>query len=100
MCYCVFENDRTEQQFWLLTEIIFFKLNNKVLIIDCGSSKTPNIVKCLNDLLVVHDVSKMEQLNYEVILSYKAIIISGSPILLSETDPAPYLNYFNFYAFE
>ncbi len=71
-------------------------MNNKVLVIDCGSSKTPNIVKCLNDLLVVHDLSKMEQLNYEVILSYKAIIISGATILLSETDPDPYLNYFNF----
>ncbi len=50
----------------------------------------------MNDLLVVHDVAKMEQLNYEHILSYKAIIISGAPILLSETDPSHYLNYFSF----
>lgn len=71
-------------------------MNNKVLIIDCGSSKTANISNCLTDLLVVHDIEKMEQLSYEVILSYKAIIISGAPILLTETDQAKYINYFKF----
>jgi GMP synthase (glutamine-hydrolysing) len=71
-------------------------VNHKLLIIDCGSSKTPEIAKALEELFVVYDVVSLNNLDAEKALSYKAIIISGAPILLTETDSKPYLDYFEF----
>jgi GMP synthase (glutamine-hydrolysing) len=71
-------------------------VNHKILIIDCGSKKTPNIAQALEELFVVYDVIPLTELDAENVLTYKAIIISGAPILLTDTDPKPYLHKFDF----
>jgi GMP synthase (glutamine-hydrolysing) len=71
-------------------------LNHKVVIIDCGSKKTPDIAQALEELFVVYDVVSMNELMGENLLTYKAIIISGAPILLTEVDTREYLQKFDF----
>ncbi len=71
-------------------------LNHKVVIIDCGSKKTPDIAQALEELFVVYDVVPMHMVTADNMLTYKAIIISGAPILLTEVDPADYLKKFDF----
>ncbi len=66
-----------------------------ILIIDCGSEKSPKIGKFI-DLLgeKTECVSLAEDL--KDIIRYKGIIISGAPILVTEIDTKPYLDKFQF----
>ncbi len=61
----------------------------KILIINCGSKKTPLIaehVKALTEFEILNFT------NVRSIKKYSGIIISGAPILLTETSHGEYLN--------
>lgn len=64
-----------------------------ILVIDCGSNKTPQIVRCVDEYMDVEAVS-LENLSEKDLSTYKGIIISGAPILLTEVDYQPYLEQF------
>jgi len=64
-----------------------------IVIINCGSSKTPYI----QDMVEEFDDTKVVGLfdfNYEEHATADGFIISGAPILITEKDPAPYLERF------
>lgn len=61
-----------------------------ILIINCGSQKTPYIEQAVDlemdfQTIGIHDVTK------EDALGKAGIILSGAPILLTEVDPSPYV---------
>lgn len=68
----------------------------RVLIIDCGSSKVPNICKIVTDFGVAFQIIKMQELKPEHAEKSKGIIISGSPILITNYDKKKLLNPFIF----
>lgn len=60
----------------------------KILVIDCGSVKVPDIVKMLEKLgaeITVQSLSDKKKWIGD------GVVISGAPVLLTEKDPAPYL---------
>lgn len=61
-----------------------------ILIVDCGSTKTPHIEEVIYDFSDYETISFFE-LNQETANKYKGIIISGAPILITEEDMSPYL---------
>ena len=65
------------------------------LIIDCGSSKSPEIGKLINQLGEKTTFVSLAD-DWEDIIKYKGIIISGAPILVSEIDPKVFLDKFQF----
>lgn len=65
-----------------------------ILIIDCGSSKTPFIESCVDEFEDV-EIVDMYDFDYSYTKHCEGIIISGAPILLTEKDPAPYLALFS-----
>jgi GMP synthase (glutamine-hydrolysing) len=66
----------------------------RILLVDCGSRKVPEIGYMLNDLSIAYDIVKLNDIS-KVDSVYKGIIVSGAPILLTETNPAPYLEKFD-----
>lgn len=62
-----------------------------ILIIDCGSQKIPFIEEAV-DLAMDFKTVSLNKLDNEDISSYKGIIISGAPILITEVNPQPYLD--------
>lgn len=67
-----------------------------VYIVNFGSSKTPDIasvVKALNYECTIVHWNKPEQINFE---KATAFILSGAPILLTETAQEPYLKKYQF----
>jgi GMP synthase (glutamine-hydrolysing) len=71
-------------------------MGNTLLIIDCGSTKVPLIEQ---KLAVLHQASAT--LSWDSITSsdargYSGIIVSGAPILITKTNPQPYLDHLNF----
>ena len=67
-----------------------------VLLIDCGSSKTPDIALCLEKAGTPCKTVHQELLPDLDLNPFSGLVISGAPILLTEVDPAPYLNRFSF----
>lgn len=65
-----------------------------MLIINCGSSKTPYIEQAV-DAVCDYQTIGMHDLQQLDLLSFDGIIISGAPILITEIDPAPYLDLFS-----
>jgi GMP synthase (glutamine-hydrolysing) len=61
-----------------------------IALIDCGSSKTPQIAKQLEEYI---DVQVFGLLDFkdDNLAHFDAIVLSGAPILLTEIDPTPYL---------
>lgn len=59
-----------------------------ITIIDCGSTKVPDIVKMVEQNGVKTEIVKLSE-NKK--WNGNGIIISGAPVLLTETDPKPYL---------
>lgn len=59
-----------------------------ITIIDCGSTKVPEIVKMIEENGVQTKVIKLSE-NKK--WTGDGIIISGAPVLLTETDPNPFL---------
>lgn len=64
-----------------------------ILIIDCGRKKTPNISSVLTELGYGNMICSMDNILKG---NFSKIIISGSPILLSEVDKKPILCKFKF----
>lgn len=67
-----------------------------ILVVDCGSSKCPEITKMVIDFGFEVKEVKQEDLLNEDLDSFKAIVISGAPILLTEVNKTPYLARFRF----
>jgi len=61
-----------------------------ILIIDCGSTKVPQIEAAVSPSYNFETV-KIIDLPSKTIASYTGAIISGAPILLSQVDQTPYL---------
>ncbi len=70
-------------------------MTNKIVIIDCGSSKVPDIHKCLTELNADVEVVKLEESDSERLSKAKGVIISGAPVLLTQTDTSQYLGRFD-----
>ncbi len=70
-------------------------LSSKIIIIDCGSAKVPDIQRCLGELNVEFETHSWNALPKHT-NSAKGIIISGNPILLTNSDPQPYLDHLAF----
>lgn len=65
------------------------------LIINCGSSKVPKIEEMLNKLNEKF-ITKTLNEDFGNTDSYKGIVISGAPILVTEVETRPYLDKFTF----
>lgn len=61
-----------------------------ILIIDCGSSKTPSIEDCVNEFSEYKTIAILS-LKEEDLKDVTGIIISGAPILVTEIDFSIYL---------
>lgn len=67
-----------------------------ILIIDCGSSKVPDIAYMVEEYMD-HSICTLETMHEENWDKYSGIIISGAPILLTEEeDPSIYSKRFEF----
>ena len=64
----------------------------KILIIDCGSKKVPEILKIVAEFGFNTQIIKMDSLNEVDYQKYNGMIISGSPVL----EYKPYVKKFNF----
>jgi len=64
-----------------------------ILIIDCGSTKVPEIFN-LVDNFDECEIVKMEELKTIDTKKYDGVIISGAPILLTEVENEPFLEKF------
>jgi GMP synthase (glutamine-hydrolysing) len=67
-----------------------------ILIINCGSTKTPDIAKNVSHLGYSFGMITYSELSVENLKPYRGIIISGAPILLTEIDYTDYLKSFAF----
>lgn len=65
-----------------------------ILILDCGSSKTPYIHQMVDEFCDA-EVKGLFDVQVEDIPYYSAVIISGAPILITEIDPQSYLDQVN-----
>jgi GMP synthase (glutamine-hydrolysing) len=71
-----------------------------IALIDCGSSKTPQIAHHLEEYTDVQLIGLMD-FKPEQLDDFEGVVLSGAPILLTEIDPTPYLlhlswiNHFN-----
>lgn len=64
-----------------------------IVIIDCGSTKTPLIESIVYEFMDTRVVSMVDFIPSEH-QDARGIIISGAPILITEVDPDPYLAKF------
>ncbi|MEN9742836.1 MAG: hypothetical protein RLZZ65_641 [Bacteroidota bacterium] len=65
-----------------------------IALIDCGSTKTPEIAYLLEEYIDVQTIPFLDLKNTDLSL-FQGFVISGAPILLTELDPTPYLATFN-----
>ena len=63
-----------------------------ITIIDCGSSKVPDIARCLEHLGTETSVVEIEKMLDQDISNSDAFVISGGPIMIAEVDQKIYLN--------
>jgi GMP synthase (glutamine-hydrolysing) len=67
-----------------------------IRIIDCGSEHAPRFPEILSDRAFLHDrVSVLRQGGVQSD-SATGYIVTGAPVLLTETDPKPYLEALRF----
>lgn len=64
-----------------------------IALIDCGSSKTPAIAAALEEYIDVKVIGLFD-FNEAINEQFDGIVISGAPILLSQIDPQPYFEHF------
>jgi GMP synthase (glutamine-hydrolysing) len=64
-----------------------------ILIIDCGSSKTP-FIEDMVDFSIDYQTVGMNELSPINLTDFDGIIISGAPILLTEVQIEPYIKLF------
>ena len=63
-----------------------------IAVIDCGSSKTPQIAQQLEEYIDVQVLGLMD-FKAENLAQFDGVVLSGAPILLTDIDPAPYLQH-------
>lgn len=63
-----------------------------IAVIDCGSSKTPQIAQQLEEYIDVQVLSLMD-FKAENLAQFDGVVLSGAPILLTDIDPTPYLQH-------
>ena len=61
-----------------------------ILVIDCGSNKTKYIEQIVDEFDDVKRIALMD-FNPDELKTANGVILSGAPILITEVDPAPYL---------
>jgi GMP synthase (glutamine-hydrolysing) len=66
-------------------------MKKKILIVDCGSSKVPEIEKMLAELSAETRKIKLDSLPDEDLDAYNGIVISGAPVLLTKEKKEPFL---------
>ena len=66
-----------------------------ICIIDCGSSKTPQIESIVYEYDDTHVVGMHDFDIHTDLKDCKGVILSGAPILITEKDPEPYLQLFD-----
>lgn len=69
---------------------------NPFLIIDCGSSKVPQIEATLRKLEFDSVTFRLSERATWSWTTFSGIIVSGAPILLTEVSPEPHLKTFEF----
>jgi len=69
-------------------------MKKAILIIDCGSDKVKDIEKCLTEINYNFETVPFTVLNDIEVEEYQGVIISGSPILITEENP--FTAYFSF----
>ncbi|MFT5601128.1 MAG: GMP synthase (glutamine-hydrolyzing) [Parvicella sp.] len=69
-------------------------MRGKIALIDCGSQKVVDIENFLSELNEEFETIKMHEMEPSIIESAKGVIISGAPILLTETDPTSFTSKF------
>ncbi|HEY6159568.1 MAG TPA: gamma-glutamyl-gamma-aminobutyrate hydrolase family protein [Bacteroidia bacterium] len=67
-----------------------------MLVIDCGSPKTPELQKVLRELGRALETVKLASLSPGHISKAKGIIITGSPVLITESYPKLFAYKFSF----
>lgn len=70
-------------------------MKGKIVVIDCGSSKVPDIERCLEELNADVETVKWSELDHAV-MEAKGVVISGNPSLLTEEGYTHYLPKFHF----
>lgn len=63
-----------------------------IALINCGSSKTPQIATQLEEYTDVQVIGLMD-FKAEQLAQFEGVVLSGAPILLTEIDPTPYLQH-------
>ena len=71
-------------------------MSSSILIIDCGSSKVIDIEQQLEAINITFKTKKWNSLISGEFDDFGGIIISGAPILFTETNPKPYIKALNF----
>ncbi|MEI8192630.1 MAG: hypothetical protein EBR91_00600 [Flavobacteriia bacterium] len=66
----------------------------KILIIDCGSQKTPDIESAVDEYCDFDTVPFFE-VDESQLSTYSGVIFSGAPILITEEDVDPFLSKIN-----
>jgi GMP synthase (glutamine-hydrolysing) len=62
-----------------------------ILLVDCGSNKTPSIERLIDEYCDVETVFILD-LTEEHLKDKKGVVFSGAPILVTEVDPQKYLD--------
>jgi len=66
-----------------------------ILVINCGSQKTPFISEMIDEFMDVESVN-LKDFDSSELSKYKGIVISGAPILITEVNLEPYKEKFEF----
>lgn len=70
-------------------------MEGKIVVIDCGSSKVPDLERCLEELNAESVTIKWDEIDAEI-QDAKGVVISGNPELLTQTGYEKYLAPFEF----
>lgn len=70
-------------------------MEGKIVVVDCGSSKVPDLEKCLHELNAESITVKWNEIKPSILES-KGVIISGNPALLTKDGFEQYIEKFSF----
>jgi len=71
-------------------------VQRSILIVDCGSEKVGSIQRIVKELGFKPDRVRLRNVSKTSHTGYSGAIVSGSPILLTETAPSKYLRVLRF----
>jgi len=73
-------------------------VDRSILVVDCGSEKVDSIQRIVTELGFKPHRVRLEDVSKTSHAGYAGVIVSGSPILLTETAPSKYLRVLRFTA--